>query len=84
MILGKTTEQKREERDRKAIAMHKAGVVKFAFLPVKIKNGQTLWLEKYWQDYFETMSVYTITAGHAKDYHNYTLDEAMVIKLTRE
>lgn len=47
MIFGQTKEDKQNKRIEQFNNWIKHGKSKFAFIPVKMENGQWLWFEKY-------------------------------------
>ena len=53
--------------------------VKFAFLPVKLKNGDTIWLERYYSVYEDIpgtkINYFGIFSLPAADWFNYTTEE---------
>lgn len=51
MIFGKTHAQKHEEQQKRLEYFSKNPKCKFAWIPIILQNGQTIWLQKYWLNY---------------------------------
>ena len=62
MIFGKTDSQKLAERNAKILRKAK-GVSKYAWYPVKVDNGQWIWLEFYYA-YYHVIDNYYAGKSH--------------------
>ena len=47
MIFGKTADEDREEEQSKLASLHKKEFTKFAWIPTKVRDGRTVWFQKY-------------------------------------
>ena len=87
MIIGKTKEEVSKQRLEHIQSLRRDGFPKFAWLPVKLENGQYVWLERYWS--FLISHFYDIKELSIKNikkkakFAKYTRAEATIKKLTQ-
>lgn len=88
MIIGKTKEEVSKQRLEYIQSLRRDGFPKFAWLPVKLQNGQYVWLERYWS--FLISHPYDIRELSMRNirkqakFEKYTRAEATIKKLTQE
>ncbi len=88
MIFGRTAQQKADIELQKIKHIYENGIIRFAWYPLRLQNGQYIFLERYWAELDRTRDLnfwtgYSFKLVRKCARKRYNLDDALIVKLKK-